>query len=497
MNDWSATVVSERGDAPETPHRVRAMVAASRLGGEAWLDVELEQLAKLLPLPMNTNVVLRSERLAERNVDPPQFVVIGIGAPDELGGGYMRLRRVDHQDAAEGAGGIEDGSEGLTLWQRPEASSVWDFLQSVGGESLGNALRVGDGVMTRIEEVCPELWCIATRVRAPGGSALKRVTDGLVGRGSGFVGLVRTVADSRYRPAGVYAEKGSKPRMDLASELSSWTLGEETRAGLGDVPGEAVSKSVLCADPIGSGTARRVHRSVSVGEPGRYAACVFDSKVRSLHEAEEGGKEIDPVPLGPCTVAVGEEVWFVAGTKVRIDLGGDGHRGQDAHANNVFGTLDLVRPEAQMAERRMADAATLLGVVAERPSHETVVLIKPLDEGSVESLDATVRPLTRWASGLENPISAWMAVPGFVRKSSGTAAFYAPLNAGDLLLFDVSASGAVVVRGALHQRMPEMEEAALTLAGDRIDMNANVRIAGEHVELRSEVQVVGKLDVKK
>ena len=480
---WQATVLRPGGREEDRPRSITAATATSQLGGDAWLDLEFNDLSGLLPMGMGSRVSVAWE--GPRGYLPefeelPEFVVVGLGAGRGIDEGFVRLTRMDQEGGAWNDGGCEREEElKVFLWQRLEGWSVWEFLRGVGGDCLAETLDVRDGVPARLDAAYPQLCCVATSVGVPGGEALRRVTDALVGRRP-MAGLFRTVADGKYRVAGVYADEASAgQRMKLGG--ASWSFARASDA---------------CSVGV-----RRMENAARVDAPEVYFAHVFSPDLRSLHEgaSEEDEEEIGPCPLAPCTIAVDDQVWFARRITTRIELGpptGAPRRRHGVGTKNVFRIVDLVSLQSAMARGRRPGTTTLLGMVSERPTHDTLVPLSPPDAASLESLNGSARALARWGNPLGDPIFACMAAPGFVRKTTGKAALYAPLEAGDLVLFDVTDTGTVVIRGALHRRMQEMENATITLSGERVDVNADVGMSGKRVVVRGEVEVFGSLNVQ-
>ena len=465
MGSWSVAAASAGGDgaAEEVVRPVAAVTAVARLDGGAWLDVELAGAALLdvglgdTAVPLGTAVELRREGGDNGGLE---FLVTG-GA--EVGGGRraVRMMRKEHLGAGGAATVDGDGWEvgRRSLWQRAKGQGAWDFLGRTGSSvCLAERLDVRDGKLEVVEEACPVGWCVVTEGGVSGEGVLKGVVDALSQRHLMVAGLVRTVAESRYRLAGVYEGKEDRgQRVDLSAGGEYWKpVGAE--AG-----GEF--ESMMCC---------RVTSSIGVEDPDGYLEGIFDGERRSLGKRGVDGRESHLCPVGPCTVWMGGEAWFAVETSIRIGL----ERGANGDGE-VVRTLALVRSGALRGGRRrmrqrFGGGTTLIGVVEEPAKEGAVVLLGPPGPGTV---DERVRFLACWDAPLGVPIAAVQAGPGFVGESGW--GLYAPLRVGDLVVFDVGGGGTVVVRGGVHRPIEEAGEATISIIGERLVLKGDVRIEGK------------------
>ena len=469
MSVWNAVV---RVGASEVKLGVTALGMSSRLGGEAWLDVEVERVPDVL----SAANVGDSVKVNAGGLQVADFRLVGYAFGAEAGREVLRTVRQDAGLEAKGKDGVQSCGHWV-VQQRQDKENVWPFLRRLASPlPFARTLLASDGWLRRLDTAFPVGCCFATPATLPPGARLTRALDSLVGRGGAVAGVVRTVAADDYRLAGAYVDaESAKLRQKLAAGY--WSLPR-------------------C---IGMKGCVVVEFRTREEEPTALALRLFDANRRSLTDKNENGH---PVPVAPGTIVLNERLWFATGvtTTFQFEGGGPntGHGG-----NNVVTRLELVDLSATALGRYQPQTTTLLGKVGggEDPESPFMVAIEPV-AGNLE--DPLLQPLADWSLdyGSRDPSPLWacQASPGYVTASA--SAFYARWEPGDLVLFDVNDGGPAVIRGAPRRRLHAEAgicrgHGVVLAAGSTNDGPACVIEIGREgdAEIRGTVRVVGKMDV--
>ena len=364
----------------------------------------------------------------------------------------LEARRADHSDE-----GLPGGGE-IDAVQREEGEGAWPFAQRVAraaGVELVSDHDNADFVLDHLEEACPLGFCVLIRPGVPAPVRFARAMDFVFHRaGVGVLGTVRTLAGHEYRLVGA-CEAGV---VELTT-AEDWTFGGWP---------EAVKATKRGAEVIGDLLA--------------------------------GERCYGAIPLCPGVVSIDRHRMFATevATEVRLD---------DGEVSTRMELVDL-SIESVVRARQWEGATTLLGVYSdEQPGDPHLVCIGPAtddasrgdtsaygfemtDEAHGELADkpSTSRylaPLRSWRLLGERSkvLYALQAAPGFVEADA--SAFYAEWRAGDQILFDVDASGVVMVRGAPRRTLGEHDIARV---GVFSGTKSRVALAAAQVQVRGDTK---------
>ena len=415
---WTAVV---KGSSGRVTLGITSMRIASCLGGEAWLEMEVERA----PSALSAMDIGRPVTLSwGEDTQLGDFEVVGYGLGAAEGREVFRTRRRGSDSRGSDNRGGRTGAHWVIWQRRDEQESAWQFIERLAeGLPFAPGNHTSDGWLGRIATAFPVGWCFATPGTLPPRARLTRALDSLVGRGGVVAGVVRTVAADEYRLAGIYTDKESaQQRQELAGE--HWSL-PRCIGGEGHIASEI---------------------RWAVDKPTDLALRLFEKERRTLtNDGEEG----HPVPVAPGTIMLNKRPWFATTvtTTVQFDPAGAFARQE---GTNVVTRLELLDLSVAALGRYQPQTTTLVGeVVGQEQESPFMVGIGP-PKGQFD--DAWFQPLADWSlQGTTGPLWALQASPGFVRQSA--SAFYAHWEHGDLVLFDVSDGGPAIIRGAPRRRL--------------------------------------------
>ena len=451
MVEWNISFTGQ-GDGQElVTHRITALTISSRLNKGSLLELEMET-------PVADRSLFGTKMEFDTGSERRDDILAALVSISQPGEGRLCMARNDHYDAD-----LSFGDSKWVLYQRLDDEAAWPFMRRVAApEQLTDSLHIRDGMMERIEEICPAGLCLAVQNFLPPQARFTRMLNALAGRGGAVAGWVRTLVSDEYRLAGIYPDTPDQHH-ELASEYWSPPL-------LGLAGSDALR--IQCS-----------RRETFWKDPSEAIDKLLDPEIRNLWTDD------DPVPVAPGTVKLHGRTWFATGVTTRVVFDSP-YLDEKEDRQNVVTTLDLADVSAMSLGQYQPPQITMLigcydGYV-EDGLNNLVCIVPPSDDIQVSP---PLEPLLNWTLGESNDyVAGCQVASGFVRDDE--QAFYARWERGDLVLFGVSTAGPAVVHGALRRTVPQLETEdapAVTIMGKGIALAPGSSEDG--------VQVAGMLKV--